>query len=85
MEILGSIPSCNALNKVHYQIAMVAMGLSRKPMLIMSYIEHSLYKISMATCVSSREVDKIHEILTVYTIDRQRPLLTLQELEKQHL
>ena len=85
MEILGSIPSCNALNKVHYQIVMVAMGLSRKPMLIMSYIEHSLYKMSIATCVSSREVDKIHEILTFYNEDRQRPLLTSQEQEQPHL
>ena len=58
MEILGAVPSCNALNKVHYQVGIVDMMLGRKPMVIMSYIEHSLYKMSIATCVSSRDVDK---------------------------
>ena len=40
MEILGPVPSCNALNKVHYQVGIVDMMLGRKPMVTMSYIEH---------------------------------------------
>ena len=48
--------SCNTLTKVHYQFDMVSMGLGRKPVVIMSYIEYTKCKMSIATCPSSIEV-----------------------------